>query len=78
MIDPDQLRNLPLPEAVRALRQSLTDLKQLIASTFPDEEEREAFRHAIAPILAEHRADAAGLDELEAGICANAPAQGTA
>ena len=78
MIDPDRLRNLPLPEAVRALRQNLTDLEQLIDHTFPDAEEREAFRRAIAPILAKHRADAAGLDELEVKISAAAPAQGTA
>jgi len=78
MIDLDRLPNLPLPEAVQALRQSLSDLEALIDSTFPDEEEREAFRRVIAPILAEHKADAAGIDELEAGIRVMAPAQGTA
>jgi len=68
MIDLDELRSMPLPEAAQALRRSLAKLEQLIDDTFPDEEERAAFRAAIAPILAEHRADAAGLDELEAGI----------
>jgi hypothetical protein len=71
------LQHLPLPDAIRTLRRSLTDLEQLIDTHIP-EEEREAFRRAIAPILAKHRADAAGLDELEVKISAAAPAQGTA
>jgi hypothetical protein len=73
----DSLRRLPLPEAVRILRRSLQELERSIDDTIPAED-REAFRRAIAPFLAEHKADAAGLDELEVGVRALTPAQGTA
>ena len=77
----ERMQRLPLAEAIDALRQNLEWIDQLITDTFPDPKEAEAFRAHIAPILAEHRADHAALDEMEAGLTGlldRAPAAGTA
>jgi hypothetical protein len=68
---------LPLGEAIRALRKSYADLHQLITDTIP-EEDREAFRRDVEAILAESKAGAAGLDELEAGLLGLEPPAGSA
>jgi hypothetical protein len=74
----ERMQRLPLHEAINELRQNLIWIDQLITETFPDPKEAEAFRAHIAPILAEHRADHAALDAMEAGLLDLVPTAGTA
>jgi hypothetical protein len=77
-ISPERIQCLPLHEAIAELRRSLIWIDQMITEAFPDPDEAEKFRAHIAPILAEHRADHAALDEMEAVLLDLASTAGTA
>jgi hypothetical protein len=77
----ERMQRLSLAEAINELRENLEYIDRQIDEAFPDPDEAAAFRAHIAPILAEHGADHAALDEMEAGLTGlldRAPAAGTA
>jgi hypothetical protein len=77
-LSPEHLQRMSLTEVIAELRQNLKYIDQQIDETFPDPKEAEAFRAHIAPILAEHGADHAALDEMEAELLSAASPAGTA
>jgi hypothetical protein len=78
-LSPERLQHMPLLDAVDELRQNLKRIDRQVDEAFPDDPQEAAeFRAWIASFLAEHRADHAALDEMEAGLLTIQPTAGTA
>jgi hypothetical protein len=78
-LSPERLQRLPLTKAIDELRQNLEWINRQVDEAFPnDPQEAAEFRAFVASFLAEHRADHAALDEMEAGLLAIAPPAGVA